>query len=115
MACSAFAVSLVYLQIDHSILALDANITPVLVRASSGGLDDGVNVLQWLLIAFGGYALVGMGVAVWFVGWGAARRDPLARLAPLRVRVLFGPGAMAVWPVLLAGRSRRGGANQTEG
>lgn len=74
-----------------------------------------MDLLQWLLIAVGGYVLVGMGVAVWFVGWGAARRDPAAEQAPLRVRMLFGPGAVAVWPVLLAGRGRRGGANRTGG
>jgi len=73
------------------------------------------NVLEWMLFGVGGYALVGVLVAVWFVGWGAGRRDAAAGQAPLRVRLLFGPGAVAVWPVLLAGRGRPGGANRTEG
>lgn len=70
-------------------------------------------MLQCLLILIGVYVLVGVGVAVWFVGWGAARRDPGAERAPLRVRVLFGPGAVAVWPVLLAVRVADGGATRT--
>lgn len=73
-----------------------------------------LNVLVWMLIGIGGYAMVGLSIAVWFVGWGAARRDEAAKRAPLRVRVLFGPGAVAVWPALLATRERGGGATQLE-
>lgn len=60
-----------------------------------------VAVLQWLLVLIGVYAAVGVGVAIWFVGWGAGSRDAAARSAPLRVRVLFAPGAVAIWPALL--------------
>ena len=70
-------------------------------------------MLQLLLISIGAYALMGIGVAVWFVEWGAARHDPVAGRALLRVRVLFAPGAVAVWPALLVERARDGGTMRT--
>ena len=58
-------------------------------------------VRETLLLIVGLYALIGVLVALWFVFIGAARRDETARGASLRVRVLFAPGAAAVWPALL--------------
>lgn len=71
-------------------------------------------VLQVLVVAVGVYAAVGVLFAVWFVLRGAGRLDPVARSAPLRVRLLLAPGAIAVWPALVAG-VRRGGASGEEG
>lgn len=52
----------------------------------------------WLLA---GYAALGLGFAVAFAAFGAARIDPNARHASVGFRLLVLPGATALWPVLL--------------
>ena len=56
------------------------------------------------------YFGIGMVFSVFFLMKGAGAVDPVAQVTPLRTRVLFVPGAAAVWPVLVikwlrAGRS----------
>jgi len=58
-------------------------------------------VREILLLVVGLYLLIGVLVALWFVIVGAARRDHAAKDTPLRVRLIFAPGAVALWPVLL--------------
>ena len=62
-------------------------------------MNTPVNIL---LAAIGLYAVLGAIYAAWFVLTGAAKRDPVAANASLRVRLLFLPGALALWPLLLA-------------
>ncbi len=57
---------------------------------------------QLLLDAVSVYAAVGLVFAVPFVLVGIRRIDKVASHAPLKVRVLFLPGSVALWPVLLA-------------
>jgi len=47
------------------------------------------------------YGLIGSVFAALFVLRGAAAIDPIVRTTPLRTRVLFAPGAVALWPTLL--------------
>jgi hypothetical protein len=49
------------------------------------------------------FAYVGVGAvfALSFVTFGAGRMDPDARGAPITVRLLLLPGALALWPLLL--------------
>lgn len=61
-----------------------------------------VGLLLWVLMV---YALVGVMVAVRFVWIVAPKVDPVFAEASVRVRVLFFPGAVAIWPIVL-GRSR---------
>ena len=56
--------------------------------------------VQILLLMVGAYGVLGAVFAVAFVARGAAAIDPVACHAPERVRVLFAPGAAALWPVL---------------
>lgn len=63
------------------------------------------------MIALGAYLLVGVVFGVVFALAGSVRIDPAAARTPARVRVLFVPGAAALWPVVLVmwiGGSRRG-------
>ena len=55
-----------------------------------------------LLAGLAVYTAVGVVFGVVFVLRGAARIDPVAARTPLRVRVLFLPGAAALWPWLWA-------------
>ncbi len=55
-----------------------------------------IGVLLWVIAA---YYAVGVLVAIRFVLVVAPRADPAYRGAPWRVRLLFFPGAVAVWPV----------------
>jgi len=57
--------------------------------------------VAWFVLLVGVYALAGLVFAVAFVLRGAGRIDPVARKAPLRVRLLLAPGAAALWPVLI--------------
>lgn len=57
--------------------------------------------VAWFVMLVGVYALLGIVFAVAFVLRGAGRIDPVATEAPLRVRLLLGAGAVALWPVLL--------------
>ncbi len=47
------------------------------------------------------YALAGMAVAAWLLAFGLRRVDPGAQAAPIRVKALWIPGMIAVWPALL--------------
>jgi hypothetical protein len=49
-----------------------------------------------------GYVAAGVVFAAAFAWRGAARLDPLAREATVGFRLLIGPGAAIVWPVLAA-------------
>ena len=75
-------------------------------------------VIQGFLVLIGVYALAGAAFGLWFIALGAPRCDPMAARAPLRVRLLFLPGAVAVWPLLLSKTrrfpARRGPADQSE-
>lgn len=59
------------------------------------------NPLQLVLLMIGVYLLIGICFGVWFVSRGAAQRDATARSASTRVRMIFLPGAVALWPLLL--------------
>ncbi|GJM18999.1 MAG: hypothetical protein DHS20C14_12120 [Phycisphaeraceae bacterium] len=69
-----------------------------------------------ILLALTAYAIPGILFALAFVWHGAGTLDPVARGAPMRVRLLFAPGAAALWPLLLTRwiRSRRHTANGAE-
>ncbi len=61
------------------------------------------------LVLLGAYALIGLLVGVWFVLTGIQSVDASAERAPLRVRLIFLPGAVALWPTVLSTvLSRRG-------
>lgn len=55
--------------------------------------------LVWLALA--AYAALGALVAVGLLMGGLRRMDPVAAAAPLRVRLLFVPGLIALWPLVL--------------
>lgn len=65
--------------------------------------------VQISLVLMGVYALVGAAFAAGFVVRGAGMIDPVAARAPARVRLLFAPGAVALWPILTVkwARARR--------
>jgi hypothetical protein len=48
-----------------------------------------------------GYAIAGVFFAIYFGGAGAGRIDSDAKEAPLGVRLILMPGAVALWPLLL--------------
>lgn len=52
-------------------------------------------------IAAGGYALVGALVALWLALFGFSRFDPNAASAPFALKLLWFPGCVALWPILL--------------
>lgn len=54
-----------------------------------------------VLGATGIYLATGLLFAVWFVGFGVGRVDPVARGAGIWFRVLIVPGCAALWPLLL--------------
>lgn len=54
-----------------------------------------------ILIAVAIYGAVGIVFAAFFVARGGAAIDPILTKTPLRTRILFAPGAVALWPVLL--------------
>jgi len=54
------------------------------------------------------YCAIGALVALRVVSGGLARLDPQAAAAPLRVKLLWAPGLIGLWPIValrLAGRS----------
>ncbi|MEZ6317834.1 MAG: hypothetical protein R3B49_03625 [Phycisphaerales bacterium] len=61
-----------------------------------------MSAVQVGLMVVGAYAAVGVVFAIAFVLVGVKRVDPVAAHAPVRVRVLFLPGAAALWPMMLA-------------
>ncbi len=60
-----------------------------------------ISVPMLILMATLIYGMIGVVFSALFVFRGAAVIDPIVRTTPLRTRVLFAPGAVAVWPVLL--------------
>lgn len=56
----------------------------------------------WVVGAAGIYLAVGLGFAVAFVTRGIGRLDPRTRDATWGFRLVVLPGAMALWPLLLA-------------
>jgi hypothetical protein len=59
-------------------------------------------VAGWVVAAAGVYLGVGLGFAVAFVARGIGRLDPRTRDATWGFRLIVLPGAMALWPLLLA-------------
>ncbi len=57
-----------------------------------------VGILLWALVI---YTLIGVVVAVRFLWIVAPKVDQVFADAPVRVRVLFFPGAVGVWPIVL--------------
>jgi hypothetical protein len=53
-----------------------------------------------IVILMVGYAALGAAFAVYFVARGAGAIELRAGAAPLIARLLWAPGAMALWPVL---------------
>lgn len=72
---------------------------------------------QLILILIGLYTAIGLAVALAFTFVGVKRLDTAAAKAPLRVRLLFIPGSVALWPIVLTlwkRASARPRPNQTE-
>ena len=61
-----------------------------------------IELARLLAGAAGVYVALGALFGVAFVAVGAARIDPAAKGAPLAFRLLVLPGAIALWPYLLA-------------
>lgn len=57
-----------------------------------------------LVMALGGYVLLGVVTALLYLFGGAGRIDPAAKGKgmPLRVRALIFPGIVGLWPLMLA-------------
>ena len=60
-----------------------------------------MTVAGFVLNLIGVYFLFGFLIGLVFVISGVRKVDPVADSAPLRVRMLFLPGSMALWPVVL--------------
>lgn len=56
--------------------------------------------VQILLITLAVYMALGCAFGAWFVLLGVGRIDAIAADTPFRVRVLFFPGSVALWPLL---------------
>jgi len=57
---------------------------------------------QTVLAVLGVYLAIGVVVGIAFVVRGVDRIDPAMAASPKRVRALILPGAVALWPVMLA-------------
>lgn len=68
---------------------------------------------QLILGTIGAYLALGVGFAAWFVLRGVRRMDPGTAHAPIGFFLLIFPGAVALWPLLLArlGHVARGSAD----
>jgi len=55
----------------------------------------------FLLYAIGGYLFVGLLIGLAFVLKGIRRVDTAADAAPILVRLLFLPGSVAIWPIVV--------------
>lgn len=60
-----------------------------------------MSVVGFILYVIGVYLLVGLVVGLFFVLGGVRGVDPVAAAAPVRVRMLFLPGSVAVWPIVV--------------
>lgn len=66
---------------------------------------------SFILTAVAIYGAVGAAFAVFFVAIGGAAIDPILNKTPFRTRILFAPGAVALWPVLLLKWKNAGGGS----
>ncbi|MEM1323050.1 MAG: hypothetical protein AAGG75_22485 [Bacteroidota bacterium] len=57
-------------------------------------------IAQIFLSVLGLYLLMGFLFALWFVNRGASRLDENAASANWKLKALWLPGAMALWPIL---------------
>tara|TARA_R110002072_G_scaffold42064_22_gene119130 strand:- start:10556 stop:10777 length:222 start_codon:yes stop_codon:yes gene_type:complete len=57
-----------------------------------------IAALLWILAL---YTLIGLPVALRFVLATGPKLDPALNSAPLRVRLIFIPGAVCLWPIVL--------------
>jgi len=62
-------------------------------------MTQALALLIWT--CFGAYLAVGVLVAIGLLGGLIGRLDALAAKAPLRVRLIWLPGLMLLWPILL--------------
>jgi hypothetical protein len=60
-----------------------------------------IAVVEGLIAALTGYAVLGFVFALWFVAAGVTRLDPNARGSGIAFRVIILPGVAALWPLLL--------------
>jgi hypothetical protein len=60
-----------------------------------------MTAIGFLLYTIGLYLITGLALGLVFVIKGVRKLDPTADAAPLRVRMLFLPGCMAIWPLVL--------------
>ncbi len=69
-----------------------------------------MSVMQIILAVIGAYLAVGIVFAIVFVLAGVVRIDPAAARSSVRARLIFMPGAAALWPLLALrwARSARG-------
>lgn len=69
-----------------------------------------IAALLWILAL---YTLIGIPVALWFLVISGPRLDSALKSAPLRIRLIFIPGAVCLWPIVLRRSStlRQPGAN----
>lgn len=63
--------------------------------------------IEWALAAVGIYLAIGVCVGVVWLLRMAPARDPALRASPRTLRVLFLPGAAALWPLLLSSKGGR--------
>lgn len=62
-----------------------------MTEAAAGAIWTGV----------GGYAAIGLLAALAIVLFGLRRIDPVAAVAPVRVKLLIVPGLVVLWPLML--------------
>ena len=62
-----------------------------------------LNIAQYISYALGGYVLIGLLFALYFVTRGV-RNEPITGKS-LRLRLMLIPGALLLWPFLLKAKS----------
>lgn len=62
-------------------------------------MSEAAAEMVWMLIA--GYAAIGAAIGCALLAGGLARVDALAQAAPLRVKLLWLPSFVVMWPALL--------------
>jgi hypothetical protein len=61
-----------------------------------------VMIVNLVLLAMAGYLLIGSLFGAWFIVSGVRRVDVVAAHTSLRVRWVWFPGAVLLWPLLIA-------------